>query len=69
MYRRGVWLSALFGCNCFDAGGAILVVIVLKVEPHCLNDSLVNAGAECAEGTSGICRIVISGGLTNPNKA
>ena len=44
-----VEFSALLGGDGFDTGRAILVVEVLKVEIHCLNGSLVDAGAERAE--------------------
>ena len=65
-YRRG--------CVVVDADYALGVLhtdLVLDRAGNCNIDDHVglNGGAGLAEGTSEICRIVISGGLTNPNKA
>ncbi len=46
----GVKLAALLGGDGLDTGGAVLIIVVLKVEAHGLNGALVNAGAERADG-------------------
>lgn len=46
----GVKLAALLGGDGLNTGGAVLIIVVLKVEAHGLNGALVNAGAERADG-------------------
>ena len=51
--------------------GVLHTDLVLDRAGNCNIDDHVglDGGAGLVEGTSEICRIVISGGLTNPNKA
>lgn len=65
-YRRG--------CVVVDADYALGVLHTDLILDRAGNGDIddhvgLDGGAGLAEGTSEICRIVISGGLTNPNKA